>query len=75
MVTTEMRIQVQVVLRARQHEDVAYRAVMAITEQTSIEEAERLVEEHTLLIRRTRLEEFMLANLAIQAVEKAVVAR
>lgn len=67
MLTPQITAQVKRVLEARQREDKAYRAVIAITDATLLEEAERLVEEHERLIRATRREEFVLANLTIEA--------
>jgi len=69
MITSQIKAQVEAVLRARQLEDAAYRAVLAITQATELEEADHLVIEHQRLSRATRLAEFMLANMTIKAVE------
>ncbi len=69
MLTPQIKAQVEAVLRARQLEDKAYRAVMAITFSTPLEEADRLVDEHQKLTRMTGREEFRLVQLTIKAVE------
>ena len=72
MLTSQIRLQVEAVLRARQLEDKAYRAVMNITQDTPLDVADRLVEEHKRLNRVTAREEFKLVTMTIQAAGVAV---
>ena len=69
MLTPQIKAQVQTVLQARMLEDKAYRAVMAITQSTPLDEADRLVEEHRRLTRVTSREELHLVQLTIKASE------
>ncbi len=65
MLSPQIKAQVETVLRARQLEDKAYTAVMKITQDTPIEEADRATKEYERLLRVTARSERTLANMVI----------